>query len=171
MCSDYNIHCCFVYIFVNLWIFIGDSHRHSCLLGWQLFNAKWKSNANKILSGFCVIVNHNGAYRIVRVLMWHRISTGSCTNRLNNRFELTKSEHKSIRHCFHAIKMDVQWFLSLCQQKKPLTAYQSFAFFCLYIECECAGNICMFPKTQFQVAKCAFFHSNHEIRSLNCDWK
>lgn len=64
----YNIHCCFAYtvhIAVNLWI-LRLSHSHSfSSLARQLFNAKWKSNANKLLSGFCVIVNHNGANSVV----------------------------------------------------------------------------------------------------------
>lgn len=55
-------------LYTSQWIYeyYGSHTRiHLARLARQLFNAKWKSNANKLLSGFCVIVNHNGANSVV----------------------------------------------------------------------------------------------------------
>lgn len=124
-----------VYILVKFMNIVTLSHSHS--VGWQLFNAKWKSNAKKILSGFYVIVNHNGAYCGAGV----DVSISSCTNRLNNQFELTKSVRNPclalafmpiVQIC--AIKMMFSGFFFSLSTKE--TTYRIIHLYvCLYIEC------------------------------------
>lgn len=84
---------------VNLWILSLSqcSFIFRWLAGWQLFNAKWKSNANKLLSGFCVIVNHNGANAIVAGV-WSVTS-----------FSAGAGVYKSIKQSIRINKIGINW--------------------------------------------------------------
>lgn len=144
-------------LYTSQWIYeyYGSHTRiHSARLARQLFNAKWKSNANKLLSGFCVIVNHNGANSVVAGVVvfiergcdiissfvgsyvYKSIKQSIWINKIGINLAI-----KSMRHGANARVPLTWWFGGVVLSTKESTYSNIHSFilcmfvFCLYLEC------------------------------------